>query len=229
MAPKKALMVVTSFGLYPGTKQATGLWFAEATHFYHEMKKAGWEVDIVSPKGGFTPIDPSSLGDDFSKDEVQTQCYTDQEFRSKLGNPLTPEKVNPANYSVIYYAGGHGTVWDFPDNPKLQEIASKIYEQGGIVSSVCHGSAGLLNVKLSNGTLLIKDKQVTGFSNEEEKLVNKDTIVPFLTEDMLLKRGAKYMHGPPFGAFVVADARVVTGQNPGSSLAVAKKCLEIFK
>jgi putative intracellular protease/amidase len=104
----------------------------------------------------------------------------------------------------------------------LQAVSRRIYEKGGIVSSVCHGAVGLLNIKLSNGSLLIKDKKVTGFSNEEEKLAELDKHVPSLTESELVARGAAYQRADkPWAAFAVEDHRVITGQNPASGAAVA--------
>ncbi len=32
-------------------------------------------------------------------------------------------------YSVIYYTGGHGVMYDFAENQALQELARKIYEK----------------------------------------------------------------------------------------------------
>lgn len=184
---KKILVAVTSHEKYPNLDRATGLWLGEAVHFVKKVKEAGYEVDYVSPKGGYTPIDPHSLA---MAEPVDWEWYHDKDFMNKLGSTLKPEEVNPDNYAVIYYAGGHGVVWDFPENKQLQKISQRIYANGGIVSSVCHGAAGLLNIKLDNGEYLIKDKQVTGFSNEEEQLAELDQYVPFLTEDELIKRGA---------------------------------------
>lgn len=111
---------------------------------------------------------------------------------NRLGATLKPDQVNPDDYIAIYYAGGHGVIWDFPDNEKLQALSRHIYEHGGVVSSVCHGAVGLLNIKLSNGELLVKGKKVTGFSNEEEDLAGLSQHVPYLTETELVKRGALY-------------------------------------
>jgi len=84
------------------------------------------------------------------------------------GRKLTRSSTKPNDYIAIYYAGGGGVIWDFPDNEELQSILGKIYENDGGVSSVCHRAGGLLNIKLSDGSLLIKGKEVTGFSNEEK-------------------------------------------------------------
>lgn len=216
---KKILVVLTSVAKYPTLNRATGLWLGEAVHFVKKVEAAGFEVDYVSPKGGYVPIDPHSLA---MADDTDWQWYQDSAFMSRLGATLKPEQVRSEDYLAIYYAGGHGVVWDFPDNPELQALSREIYEQGGYVSSVCHGAAGLLNIKLGDGSLLIAGKQVTGFSNEEEKLVELDQYVPYLTETELVKRGALYQKAAaPWAPFAVQDQRVITGQNPASGGPVA--------
>ncbi|VVP67105.1 Molecular chaperone Hsp31 and glyoxalase 3 [Pseudomonas fluorescens] len=221
---KKMLVVLTSFPKYPNLARATGLWLGEAVHFVRKVQDAGYQVDYVSPKGGYTPIDPHSLA---MADEGDWQWYQDKAFMNRLGATLKPDQVNPADYSVIYYAGGHGVVWDFPDNEALQALSRSIYESGGIVSSVCHGAVGLLNIKLSDGSLLIEGKEVTGFSNNEEKIAELDQYVPYLTEDEMVKRGAIYQKAAePWAPFAVADRRVITGQNPASGGPVADLVLK---
>ena len=189
MINKKILVVLTSVEKYPDMNRATGLWLGEAVHFVEKMEDAGYQIDYVSPKGGYTPIDPHSLA---MADEIDWVWYQKKEFMNSLGSTLKPSQINPDDYAAIYFTGGHGVIWDFPDNEALQAISRKIYENGGYVSSVCHGAAGLLNIRLSNGTLLIKGKKLTGFSNEEEQLAKLDQYVPFLTETELINRGALY-------------------------------------
>lgn len=141
---------------------------------------------------------------------------------NRLGTTLKASEVKPDEYVAIYYTGGHGVIWDFPENEELQAISRKIYEKGGFVSSVCHGAVGLLNIKLSNGSVLVKGKKVTGFSNEEEKLAELDKFVPFLTESELVARGAMYKKADkPWTPFAIEDTRLITGQNPASGGAVA--------
>ena len=150
---------------------------------------------------------------------IDWEWYCDKGFMNRLGTTLKPSEVNAADYAAIYFVGGHGVLWDFPDNEELQALSRKIYESGGIV---CHGAASLLDIRLSDGTLLIKGKQVTGFSNEEERLVELDKYVPYLTEDELVKRGAIYKKADtPWAPFTIVDGRVITGQNPASGGAVA--------
>lgn len=224
---KKILVVVTSIEKYPNMNRATGLWLGEAVHFVKKVEEAGYEVDYVSPQGGYTPIDPHSLA---MADAIDWEWYQKKEFMNRLGATLKPSEVDPDDYLAIYYAGGHGTIWDFPENEALQSMSRKIYENGGFVSSVCHGAVGLLNIKLSDGSLLVKDKEVTGFSNEEEKLAQLDMFVPFLTETELVARGAIYKKADqPWASFAVEDNRVITGQNPASGSTVADLLIAALK
>lgn len=216
---KKILVVLTSVEKYPNLNRATGLWLGEAVHFVKKVEAAGYQVDYVSPRGGYTPIDPHSLA---LAEPVDWEWYQKKEFMNRLGNTLKPGEVNPSEYMAVYYAGGHGVIWDFPENKPLQTISRKIYEGGGYVSSVCHGAAGLLNIKLSDGSPLVKGRQVTGFSNDEERLAELDKFVPYLTETELVARGAIYKKADKAWApFAVVDGRVITGQNPASGGAVA--------
>ena len=163
-------------------------------------------------------------------DPIDWEWYRKKEFMNRLGATLKPSEVNPNEYVAIYYAGGHGVIWDFTENKALQTISRKIYENGGYVPSVCHGAVSLLNIKLSNGSLLVKGKTVTGFSNEEEKLAELDKFVPFLTETELVSRGAIYKKAEkPWASFVVEDTRLVTGQNPASGGAVADLLITALK
>lgn len=224
---KKILVVLTNTAKYPSLSRATGLWLGEVVHFVDTVQKAGYCVDYVSPGGGYVPIDPHSLQ---MAPELDWHYYDDKAFMNRLGASLSPGQVKADEYCAIYYTGGHGVMWDFPDNQPLQELARKIYEKKGVVAAVCHGVVGLLNIKLSDNRLLLKDREVTGFSNTEEKLAELESAVPFLTETELGARGGNYSkHEEPWKPFVISDNRVLTGQNPASTPLLAKKVVEALE
>ncbi|HMP60900.1 MAG TPA: type 1 glutamine amidotransferase domain-containing protein [Gemmatales bacterium] len=225
--PKRILVVVTSTAKYPEMLRPTGLWLGEAVHFVDVVQAAGWQVDFVSPAGGYTPIDPASLGP--MAEPIDWDYYQNPDFMRRLGATLRPDQVKAEDYAAIYFAGGHGVIWDFPDHVGLQALARRIYEEGGVVASVCHGAVALLNIIMPSGNHLIAGKVVTGFSNEEERLAELDQHVPFLTEAELRKRGAVYRRAPqPFTPFAVTCDRIVTGQNPQSGRAVAEHVLALI-
>ncbi|TDE16907.1 type 1 glutamine amidotransferase domain-containing protein [Dyadobacter psychrotolerans] len=220
----RVLIVCTNHDSYPTKSGKTGLWLSELTHFYDLMVKRRVLVDIVSPKGGKIPIDERSLD---LKDEVNLKYSEDTVFQSKINSSLSPSQIHAGEYRLIYFAGGNGAMWDFADNTELQEITRIIYENNGTVTAVCHGVSGLVNVKLSDGTLLIKDKYLTGFSNMEETLMSFVSEVPFNLEDKLKEQGAHYTKSMiPFIEFIELDERLITGQNPNSARKVASKALE---
>lgn len=220
----KVLIACTNHQAYPTKTGKTGLWLSELTHFYEKMAGRRVLMDFVSPLGGEIPIDERSLD---LKDECNAKYWEDATFRNKLSNSLTPSQVQPEDYRLIYFTGGHGALWDLTENAELQDITAKIYERNGMVSAVCHGVCGLLNVKLSDGSWLVSDKYLTGFSNMEETLMRFVSEVPFYLEDKLKERGAHYTKAMiPFVEYIEMDERLITGQNPNSARKVASKALE---
>lgn len=214
---KKILFVVTSHDKLGNTGQSTGYVLAEVAHPWKVLHDAGYEIDFVSPKGGLAPVDELNLNDPINK-----EFWENKTVHEKISNTMKPENVVPAEYHAIFYAGGHGVMWDFPDNTVLASIARSIYESGGVVAAVCHGPASLVNIKLSNGKYLVNDKKINSFTNEEEKAVKREHIVPFLLETKLKERGAKFENSAMWQVHVINDSRVITGQNPQSATSVGE-------
>ena len=224
MISQKVLIVLTSHDTLGDTGKETGFYLPEVTHPSDAFTKAGLMVDFVSPKGGKAPMVGIDLEDPLNK-----AFLDDSEQVLRVENTLNPAQINPAEYGAIFYAGGHGTMWDFADNDRLAEIAATIYEAGGIVGAVCHGPAALVNLKLSDGKYLVADKTVAAFTNEEEAAVGLTDIVPFLLESTLIERGAKFTKVPNFQVCVVACDRLVTGQNPASAAGVGERMVELIQ
>ncbi len=220
----KVLIVLTSHADLGDTGRKTGFYLPEAAHPWKVFTGAGYRVDFVSPKGGEAPADGVDLND-----PVQQAFLDDADAAAAVRNTLTPEQVDPSDYDVVFYAGGHGTMWDFPDNAALAKVAADVYESGGVVAAVCHGPAGLVNIKLSDGSYLLQDKEVSAFTNEEEAAVGLTEVVPFLLQTRLTERGARHTGTENFAAHVVADGRLVTGQNPASATGVAERVVEALE
>lgn len=161
-------------------------------------------------------------------DDVSRKYLDDKTFMEKLNSAKKPSELKAEDYKAIFYAGGHGTMFDFPENKELQNMASAIYEGGGVVSAVCHGPASLVNLKLKDGSCLVSGKNLAGFTNEEEAAVGLTKAMPFLLEDKLKERGAQFSKAPNFKKHVVVSERLVTGQNPASAEGVAKAILKLL-
>ena len=197
---------------------------SEAAHQWKKVHDAGFEVDFVSPQGGEPPV----TGVDMT-DLVNQEFMSHAEVQMKLKNTLKPSDVKVYEYSAIHYVGGHGACWDFPNNELLASIAAELYDNGYIVSAVCHGPCGLLNIKLASGELLIKNKRLTAFTDKEECEVKQCYNVPFLLQEELMLRESIYILKDNWANHVEVDGRLITGQNPQSAAAVGDELVKMLK
>jgi putative intracellular protease/amidase len=211
----RILIATTSHTQKGDTGQPTGAYLPEIAHPYDVFARAGYRVELASVEGGAIPLDGVADADEASRAFLARH-------RDDLAHSLPAARVDSAAYDAIFFAGGHGAMWDLPDDAAFQRVAREIYERGGIVSAVCHGPAALVNLKLTNGEHLVAGKAVSAFTNEEERAVKLDTVVPFLLADRLRERGARHEAAPPWQKKVVVSERLVTGQNPASSAGVAE-------
>ncbi|MDX2939510.1 type 1 glutamine amidotransferase domain-containing protein [Streptomyces ipomoeae] len=219
----RILVIVTSVGEYEKVGYRTGLWLGELTHFYDVAEQAGFDVTIASIEGGPVPLDPESLAHTVLGDLGTDKRYTDRQFMDRLKDTVAVTQVDVDDYDAIYLTGGHGVMFDFHQSQALETLIARFYETGRIVSAVCHGPCGLLDVTLSSGEPLVKGRNVTGFSWREEELAQRADAVPYSLEDRLKELGASYTTADkPFGVHVVEDGRLITGQNPSSARAVAE-------
>lgn len=220
---KRILHVVTNVAHYADPSEPTGLWLAELTHAYHVFAGHGYQQQIVSPRGGLSPLEPRSLKWPYA-DATAKSWLADQASMARLATTARPDEIDSAEIDAIYFTGGHAVMWDFPDDVRLQRLTRDIFERGGIVSSVCHGYCGLLNTKLSDGSLLVAGRRLTGYCWAEEVLAGVAKKVPYNAEKEMKRRGALYKKALlPFVSHVVVDGRLVTGQNPASAKATAEQ------
>jgi len=222
---KKLLLIVTNVDKYT-SGLATGLWLSELTHIYHKAKDRNWNITIASPKGGLVPIDPESLKP-LVLDKISKNYYEDPLFMEQLNHSKSLYEVINESFDCVYLAGGHATMYDFPDDENIKKIISQQYENGKLVAAICHGVGGLLNVSLSNGEYMIKGKSMTGFDWFEETIARRKREVPFNLEAAIKERGADLKKAfIPMTSNVVIDGHLITGQNPFSSKEMANVVVE---
>ncbi|MCC7253203.1 type 1 glutamine amidotransferase domain-containing protein [Hyphomicrobium sp.] len=225
---KRILHVVSNVAHYADPSQPTGLWLSELTHAYDVFATNGYRQRLVSPKGGVSPLEPRALKWPLLDGSAKA-WLADPARSALLSATARPDEIDPADYDAIYFTGGHAVMWDFPESEGLQRITRSIWERGGIVSAVCHGYCGLLNTRLSDGALLVAGKRITGFSWAEEVLAGVAKRMPYNAEAEMRRRGALYEKAfLPFVSHVVADGRLVTGQNPFSAKATAKQVVALL-
>ncbi|WP_231462744.1 MULTISPECIES: type 1 glutamine amidotransferase domain-containing protein [unclassified Pedobacter] len=224
----KVLMILTSHSELGNTGEKTGFWIEEFAAPYYVLSDAGVEITLASPKGGQPPIDPKSDAPD-AQTEATKRFKADEELKDKLSKTHKLAEINEADYNAVFYPGGHGPLWDLANDEKSISLIESFYNAEKPVAFVCHAPGVLIKVKDKDGNPLVKDKQVTGFSNTEEEAVKLTDVVPFLLEDELQKLGGHYSKGADWSSYVKKDGLLITGQNPGSSEEAANVLLETLK
>jgi putative intracellular protease/amidase len=215
----RVLIALTSHSQLGDTGRRTGFYASEAAEPWSVFTAAGFDVDLVSVAGGRPPIDGLD-----ENDPIQ------QKFLASVDLEQTPAAagLDASAYDAIFFAGGHGTVWDFPNDKALASLAAGIYENGGVVAAVCHGPSALVNLTLSDGSHLVDGKNVAAFTNAEEAAVGLTEVVPFLLADALTARGAIHHPAENFTPQTVTDGSLVTGQNPQSATSTAEAVVAVL-
>lgn len=220
----KILAVVTSTNTLGDTGKYTGYELTELARAYYVFTANGFEVDIASPMGGEPPavIDTDDMG------AFDYAFLNDAQAQEKLANTIPVETVDSEQYRAIFFVGGKGTMFDFPNNKAIQSLASSAYEDDKVIGAVCHGPAALVNATLSDGRNLLEGKMVSGFTNEEELLLirNAESIFPFMLQDELIAKGARFKPGPMYLEQVIQDGNLITGQNPWSVWGAAESMIK---
>jgi putative intracellular protease/amidase len=230
---KKALIVVSNPAVAPTVGWEVGFWGAELTHPYYELTQSGVEVTIASPNGGKVQMDTLSDPRDPSKwsseDLITMGFVNTPELMALLDDTPKLADLELDEYDAIMIAGGLAPMFTFRDNPDIHDALRRFYESEKPTCIYCHGTAALVDLRLSDGSYLVAGKTVTGFSNAEEdysdRFVGKK-VMPFRVEDTLKERGANYIQGGLFKAFVVRDGRLITGQQQYSGRKVAQALIE---
>jgi putative intracellular protease/amidase/sugar lactone lactonase YvrE len=212
----KVLIVTTSHDRFDDPNpHPTGVWLEEFAMPYMELLKNGIEMAIASPKGGAMPVDPRSLPTPEQEKEWESAIEAAK-------HTVKLEDVKSEDFDAIFLPGGHGPMFDLPDNKDLQHLLREFYEAGKIIAAVCHGPAGLVGATLADGTPLVKGKTLTSYTNSEEVAAKLDKEVPFILEQRLRELGADFIVRENKADHVERDGNLITGQNPNSSASIAR-------
>ncbi|WP_448133776.1 type 1 glutamine amidotransferase domain-containing protein [Stenotrophomonas rhizophila] len=216
----KILIVLTSHDQLGDTGRKTGFWLEELAAPYYAFTDAGAQIVLASPKGGQPPLDPKSNEPDFQTD-LTRRFEADPAATAQLASTVRLDSVRQQDFDAVFYPGGHGPLWDLANDSHSIALIESFIAANKPVALVCHAPGVLRDVKAADGSPLVAGKKVTGFTNSEEAGVGLTEVVPFLVEDMLQAAGGHYSKGPDWGAYVVSDGLLITGQNPGSSAETA--------
>jgi putative intracellular protease/amidase len=224
----KILMVLTSHDELGDTGKKTGFWLEEFAAPYYAFLEAGADITVASPKGGQPPLDPKSDEPDFQTAETR-RFNADTAAQKVLSKTVKLSTVSEADFDAVFYPGGHGPLWDLAEDKNSIALIESMYAAGKPIAFVCHAPGVLRHVKAADGKPLVAGKKVTGFTNSEEEAVGLTNIVPFLVEDMLKSEGGLYSKVGDWQSYAVQDGLLITGQNPGSSVATAGVLISTLK
>jgi putative intracellular protease/amidase len=224
----KILIVLTSHDQLGNTGKKTGFWLEEFAAPYYVLKDAGAAITLASPKGGQPPLDPKSDLPE-SLTELTKRFRKDKAAQAELANTKKLSDVSADDFDAVFYPGGHGPMWDMPDNKISIALIEAFVKADKPIGAVCHAPAAIVNVRGKDGEYLVKSKHVTGFTNAEEEAVGLTAVVPFLLEDRLKERGGVYSKGADWAPYVQVDGKLVTGQNPASSQPAAQELLKLLR
>ena len=221
------LIILTSHDELGETGLKTGFWLEEFATPYFTLLDAGASITLASPKGGQPPLDPKS--DEPDAETAATERFkSDSNAQAVLANTSKLSDIKAEDYDAVMYPGGHGLLWDLANDQDSIAIIEAMVAANKPVASVCHAPAVLLKAKAPNGEPLVKGKKVAGFTNSEEDAVQLTEVVPLLVEDELIRLGGQYSKVDDWQSYAITDGKLITGQNPASSEAVAKAILELF-
>lgn len=220
-AQKNILVIVTSHDRIDAD-HPTGLWFDEFSVPYTLFRQQGYEVSVASPEGGDTPIDPKSL-DGYEETEENRAARA-----ALAGTKALDESVHSGDFDALFFPGGHGTMFDLPDNAHVKRLIVEFTAAGKPVASVCHGPSCFTKILLEDGTPFVKGRRLTAFTDSEERAVELDGLMPFLLESRLRELGAELTAGDDWSDTVVVDGSLITGQNPQSSAGAARAVIKLL-
>jgi putative intracellular protease/amidase len=220
---KKILIIVSNATVIGPKNRKTGVFLDEVAHPYVEFDQAGYQIDFASITGEVPALDNME-----AKDEAMNAAFLNNGGWEKMQHNRKLADVDASVYDAIFMPGGLAPMVDFPENPILKQVIKETYERNAVVGAVCHGPVSLLNVKLSDGTFLLQDKNITSFTNEEEENYAKAD-VPFDLQTALTNQGAKFHEATPWSSNSIVDGNLVTGQNPASATAVGQKMIALLE
>lgn len=223
--PGRILFILAGSKVHGTSTLPASVSFGEVVHAWDTFQAAGYAVDFVSPDGGAVPILDAYVGE-----EVESRLE-DERIMAGLRNTAAPAQVDPGLYHAVYYVGGSNAMYGVPGHPVLQDIALHVYEHnGGVISAVCHGTAGIVNLKLASGQYLVSGKRISGYPEEhEEQDAAYFRQFPFLIRETVESRGGTFHVVNSAEPHIEVDGRVVTGQNYASARPVAEAVVEVLR
>jgi putative intracellular protease/amidase len=224
----RILVIVTSNSRMGDTGKSTGIWAEELATPYYVFRDAGIDLTIASPAGGPVPIDPGSVRPAGQNDHDVERMLQDRELQAVLVATPKVSAFKAADFDAVFFPGGHGAMWDLPVDPAVKTVVEEAFAAGKLISSVCHGAAGLVSARRADGQAIVEGLRVNSFTDAEEIEVGMQHTVPFMLESRLRELGGRFECTDNWHPFAIQDGQLVTGQNPQSSKVVSELLVQVL-
>ena len=211
--------------LKDGTGHPTGYWAEELAEPHKIFASAGWDITIATPGGVAPTVDRLSLGL-VGGLPAKTRAVAEylRQHDSALAHPKVLADIDPADYDVVFYPGGHGPMEDLAVDADSGRLLTNVLDSGRPLALLCHAPAATLAARREDGTWPFEGYRMTALSNAEERLNPFARKAPWLLQDRLVESGAIYSKGRfPLRPYIVVDRNLYTGQNPASSAMLAHR------
>lgn len=226
---KRVLIITTSHSRMGDTDKTTGVWAEELAVPYYALTDAGLDVELGSPNGGPVPFDPASIKAPGQNDAIVERLLTDEAAQARMKNVKRVDQIDVSAFDAIFFPGGHGTMWDLPNDAGVTRAVETAFTDGKFIASVCHGAAGLVSAKRSDGRSIVNGKRVNAFTDAEETEVGLAQTVPFMLETRLRELGGRFEGAKNWQVFAIRDGQLITGQNPQSSALVVQQLIDALR
>lgn len=241
-----------------GKTFATGFYLNELMQPVKLLLDAGHQVSFATPLGRAPTLDRGSVDPIyFGGDAAALQTHRALLEKLALTSPETSpvmslarvEQLGYARFDAVYVPGGHAPMQDLLDSPALGRLLSDFHANNKTTALVCHGPIALLSTlpqarrfttQLANTGRAATPPQwiyagyeITVISNQEETIAKPQLNggeMKFYPQTALEQAGMRYRgNAQPWASNVVTDRELITGQNPGSAVDVAKELLRRLK
>jgi putative intracellular protease/amidase len=218
----KVLLIVSSEGRDAG-KTRPGFDMEEFAKAWVTLRANGLAVEVASPAGGAP--EPDRFDAD---DEAVVRMKADPAAAAALAATRRTAEVRAGEHAALFVLGGKGAMFDLPRDAALQRLLLAHADGGGVLAAVCHGPAALVAMKRADGSPWLAGRRITGFTDEEEATFGKRwaSEFPFLLESRARELGALWQEAPLMMPKWVVDGRLITGQNPFSTVQVAEAVVQ---
>jgi len=222
----KILFVASNQHTYGKTNINASNHFSEIVLAYDIFVKNGYKVDFTSPEGGAIPIGYIS-----TSDSIQKKYLYDNHFMNLLKHTKSPQEIKASDYKAIYYSGGGSAMFGVAENISIQNIATEIYKNDGVISTICHGTAGIVHLKNEQGLPLYQNKKLSGYPDLfENKSAQYYQAFPFSIEEIIKENRGNFIYSDKQSDdFSVVDGKFITGQDPSATVSVARKVINAIK